>query len=451
MTKITDEFKKDLAKYISFKSISTDAAYLGEIEKTIFWLKSYIENAGGKVEFLQKGKTNPVVVGEINASEKSNKTILLYGHYDVQPGEKADGWSSENPFILEEKFLDQDSKKEKRLVARGVVDNKGQNFIHLYTVCKLAKEGKLKYNVKIVLEGNEETGNLDLPEILKENKEKFKADYVLVSDGEIFKNFPVIDSSLRGGANIKVVLETGKNNLHSGIFGGAVPSASTEIVKLLNTFKDSKNNVLVKDFYKNIIWPNKKILDNNKNLGTEKDAIKLAGVKQLLTLKKFDFYTQTGCLPTLEFSGIKTGYIGEGFANIVPGSAEVRINVRIVAGQKVTDILAVIKKHILKNIPKYAKVKIEMENLGDAVKLDSECEVANNIKMTLEKAYNKKVLYKYVGGSIPILGDFQKILKTKVISVSLGNDDCNMHGVDENFKVDLIEKGLSFANSFWSK
>jgi acetylornithine deacetylase/succinyl-diaminopimelate desuccinylase-like protein len=315
----------------------------------------------------------------------------------------------------------------------------------------LAKEGKLKYNVKIILEGNEESGNEDLPQILKENKDKFKADYCLVSDGEIVKNFPVLDSSLRGGANIKVTLTTGKNNLHSGLFGGAVPSATNELVKLLSTLKDKKNLVLVKDFYKNIKMPDKNVLENNKNLGSKKDAIKLSGVKVLLTLKNYDFYTQTGCLPTLEISGIKGGYIGEGFANIVPGNAEAKINVRTVAGQKTENILKSIKIHLQKNLPKYTNLKIEMGSFGDAIKLDSECEVAMEIEKTLEKIYKKKVLKKYVGGSIPILGDMQNILKTKVISVSLGNDDCNMHGVDENFKVNLVEKGLEFAETFWSK
>jgi acetylornithine deacetylase/succinyl-diaminopimelate desuccinylase-like protein len=376
---------------------------------------------------------------------------LVYGHYDVQPGEKVDGWTTGDPFKIVTKVLPVKDSKNERLVARGIVDNKGQNFIHLFTIASLFKEGKLKYNVKIMLEGNEESGNADLPIILKENKDKFKCNYVLVSDGEIVKSSPVMEGSLRGGGNMRVVFTTGKNNLHSGLFGGAVPSATNELTKVLASLKDKKNLVLVKDFYKNSLVPTKAMLQNNKSLGSSKDAIKLAGVRQLLTIKNLDFYTQIGCLPTLEISGIKGGYIGEGFANIVPASAEARINVRVTGKQKSVEVMKLIAAHIKKNTPKFVDVKIEMEGHGDAIVLDNDCDVAKTIKPILEKAYGKKVLNKYVGGSIRILGDFQKVLKTKVISVSLGNDDCNMHGTDENFRVDLVQKGLNFAKTFWSK
>ncbi len=444
--KIDEKFLSELGEYINFKSISTDRAYLGEIEKTVFWLKTYIEKSGGKVQLFQQGKTNPVVFGEFKVDAKL-PTVLLYGHYDVQPGEKEDGWSTEHPFKLEIK----DINKISRLVGRGIVDNKGQNFIHLFTICRLFVEENLKYNVKIMLEGNEESGNEDLPNILRENQAVFKCDYVLVSDGELVKNFPVMDSMLRGGGNMKVSVTTGKNNLHSGLFGGAVPSATNELVKILNTLKDKNNKVLVTDFYKGVVWPSKKILENNKNLGTYAEAVKLSGTKKLLTLKNLDLYTQTGCLPTLEISGLKGGYIGEGFANIVPATAEAKINVRVVGQQKSVEVMKLVEKFIKKNTEKYVNVKVEMEGHGNAIVLDSGCDVALAMMPILEKSYGKKVLNKFVGGSIPILGDFQKILKTKVISVSLGNDDCNMHGVDENFKVDLVEKGLSFANNFWSK
>jgi len=448
--KLDSEFLADLGEYISFKSISTDSAYLGEIEKTVFWLKNYIEQAGGTTELFQRGNTNPVVLGNFVVDSKL-PTVLVYGHYDVQPGEKADGWTTSDPFKIEIKILPVKDSKNERLVARGIVDNKGQNFIHLFTICKLFKESKLKYNVKIMLEGNEESGNDDLPLILKENKERFKCDYCVVSDGEIVKLSPVMEGSLRGGGNMKVTFTTGKNNLHSGLFGGAVPSATNELVKALNTLKDKKNLVLVSDFYKNSLPLTKQILQNNKSLGSEKGAIKLAGVKQLLTIRSLDFYTQTGCLPTLEISGIKGGYIGEGFANIVPATAEARINVRVTGKQKSHEVMKLIATHIKKNAPKYADVSIEMESHGDAIVLDNDCDVAKTMGPLLEKVYGKKVLNKYVGGSIPILGDFQKILKTKVISVSLGNDDCNMHGTDENFRVDLVAKGLEFASKFWGK
>lgn len=449
MTKLNDQFLNELGEYISFKSISTDSAYLGEIEKTVFWLKKYIESAGGKVELLQRGVCNPVVFGQLNVNPNL-QTVLVYGHYDVQPAKKEDGWTTADPFKIETKILPVKDSKNERLVARGIVDNKGQNFIHLFTICKLFKENKLKYNVKIFLEGGEECGSPDLDLVLKEyGQSHLKADYLLVSDGEIVGTKPTIESSLRGVGNMKVVLTTGKNNLHSGLFGGAVPSATNEMSRLITSFKDKNNKVLVKDFYKGVTMPTSAVLKNNKNLGSDKQAKTTAGVKELLALKNYDFYTQTGCLPSLEVSGLLGGYVGEGFANIVPATAECRINLRVVPKQKTTDVMKLVERHIKKVVPKYVDVKISLEGHGDSIKLDDDTPVAKEIKPILEKVYGQKVVSKYVGGSIPILGDFQKILKTKVISVSLGNDDCNMHGTDENFRVDLVQKGLNFAEKFW--
>jgi acetylornithine deacetylase/succinyl-diaminopimelate desuccinylase-like protein len=342
-------------------------------------------------------------------------------------------------------------KGVKRFVGRGVVDNKGQNLIHLFTVTKLFKEKNLKYNVKFMIEGGEECGSPDLDLILKDNLELFQADYVLVSDGEVVKDFPVIDAQLRGVSNMKIELRTAHTNHHSGLFGGAIPSASAELVKILNSLKDKNNKVSIKDFYKNVPIPNKRVLANNKNLGSKKDVLKMAGVKEILTVKNLDFYTQVGCMPSLEITGLKSGYIGEGYANIVTSTAEARINIRTVPNQKTDAVVKAVIAYIKKQIPKYVYFKIELEGHGDAILLDTKSEVALGIKNILEKAYGKKVLNKYVGGSIPILGEFQKILKSKVISVSLGNDDCHMHGVDENFRADLIEKGLTFARNFWSK
>jgi acetylornithine deacetylase/succinyl-diaminopimelate desuccinylase-like protein len=444
--KIDQKFLSEFKEYISLKSISTDPSFKGEIEKTYTWVAKYIENAGGKAEVLRAGVANPVVFGHFIV-EKSLPTVLVYGHYDVQPADKKDGWTTADPFLLEEKTM----TGKARLVARGVVDNKGQNFIHLFTVAKLFKEGNLKYNVKFMIEGGEECGSPDVDLVLKENIEKLKADYCLVSDGEIVKDFPCMEAQLRGVANMKVEFRTAGTNHHSGLFGGAIPSASAELVRVLNTLKDGNNKVLVKDFYKNVPTPNKAVLLNNKNLGSEKDVLKMSGVKKLRTIKNYDFYTQVGCMPSLEITGMKSGYIGEGYANIVTSTAEARINIRTVPNQKTPEVVKLVVNHIKKLVPKYVEVKIEQEGHGNAILLDDQSEVAKAIKPILEKAYGKKVVKKYVGGSIPILADFQKILKSKVISVSLGNDDCHMHGLDENFRVDLIEKGLKFADMFWKK
>lgn len=439
---LPSDFLKDFTTYVSFKSISTDTSFAGDITKTVDWLVQYLKDKGATTKVLKSGTTNPVVFGSFVVN-KNAPTVLVYGHYDVQPAEVSDGWSTKNPFTIEE--------RKGRLLGRGVVDNKGQNLIHLYTVAKLFKEGNLAYNVKFLLEGNEESGNPDLPNILKKEAVLLACDYVLVSDGEIVGDSPVIESALRGGGNIRVTYKTGTNNLHSGIFGGAVPSAPLELSRVLASLKDVKTNaVSIKGFYDGVPMPSKKLRANNEKITTTKEATKLAGVKTLLTQKNFDFYTQTGMYPTLEISGIKTGYIGEGFANIVPAEAEVRINVRTVSPQKTAKVLRLVEQYMKKSAPSYVAVSTFIDDHGDPIALDYDSPFAESLVPMLRACYGHDVLYKFVGGSIPILGDFQKILKTRVVSVSLGNNDCNMHGVDENYRIDLIEKGLRFSNEMFA-
>lgn len=437
-----EEYTSLLKEYVSFKSVSTDPAFRSEMEKTVVWLSRYLEDNGFLVRQFQQGRTNPVIFASYFLSS-SLPTVLVYGHYDVQPASKEDGWTTKDPFELVE--------KNGRLVGRGVVDNKGQNLIHLCTIARLIREDRLRYNIKFLLEGNEESGNPDLPKILRKHKKELKADYVLVSDGEIVGMNPTIEETLRGGGNMKVTLTTGKNNLHSGLFGGAVPNAGLELAHLLYSLKDAKNKVTVPGFYAGVPKVSAAQRANNKSISSEKKILALAGVKRIHTPTGLDFYSQTGLMPTLEVSGIKSGYIGEGFCNIVPAQAEARINIRVVPPQKSSAVFKLIADYLKNRTPKHAALKIEVEDHGSAIALDTKSPVAMEIRTILAKVYGRNVITKYVGGSIPILGDFQKILGTKVISASLGNDDCHMHGVDENYRIDLIKKGLVFSEALFAK
>ncbi len=432
-----EEYTKLLKEYVSFKSISTSKEFLPEIDKTVNWLKSYFEKNNFSVELLKGTTTNPVILASYILPEKA-ETVLIYGHYDVQP---ADGW--EQAFILQE--------KNGRLLARGVVDNKGQNLIHIVTVAELIKAGKLKYNVKFLLEGNEETGNADIAGILKNNKEKLKTDYVLISDGEISGDTPLIEASLRGGANLTLTYKTAPNNVHSGLYGGAIPNAAQEIAHFLAKLFTADNVVTIPGFYEDVDAIEQHHKENNKLLAAKEDILKLIGVKKLLTEKDHDFYTQTGLRPTLEITGINTGYIGEGYSNIIPGTAEVRINVRLVASQDPQKFKKIFTEFVKNNTPSYVDYDLQIGDAYPAVKINIDSEKVKEVKELLTKAYNTAPLIRYVGGSIPIVTDFKKVLGVDSLLVSLGNNDCNMHGVDENFRIDLIEKGLAFSKLFFQK
>lgn len=435
------EYKRLLKPYIAFKSISTDKQYKLEMKNTANWLQSLFREHGFTTKILQGSKTNPVVFAEYIVSKKA-ETVLIYGHYDVQPAQKSDGWTKDPFSLLELKG---------KLIARGVVDNKGQNLIHIVTILNLIKEGALAYNIKFLIEGNEETANPDMQALVKKYKKLLTSDTVVISDGEIVGKTPTLEASLRGGFNMKVLLTTAPNHLHSGLCGGGVPSASHELAILISKFFTQGNMVAIPGFYEGVDEVTKEQFINNKSISTNKELMRLFGVKSLLCENGYDFHTQTGLRPTLQITGMKTGYIDEGYCNIVPSNAEARINVRLVASQNPKKVFELVKKFIIKQTPSYTDVAIELDYLSDPIKLGIDSSKAQEVKLLLKKAYGKTPIIKYVGGGIPIVSDIKKTLGIDTLLISLGNDDCNMHGVNENFSIDLIKKGLQFSDSFFRK
>lgn len=439
MTNNLTKYKKLLKEFVSFKSISTDSEFKSEVGKTVSWLNNLLTKNGFKTKTLQGKNSNPVVFGKYIVS-KTVKTVLIYGHYDVQPAKKEDGWKTD-PFVLDE--------SKSRLFARGVVDNKGQILIHVFNAINLIKEKKLKYNLIFLIEGNEETSNPDLGNLVKKHKKDLACDIVMISDGELTNAKPTIEVSLRGGFNVTLTYKTGKNNLHSGIFGGAVPSAPLELIRFLNKLINSDGSVSYKEFYMDVDKISKKDLKNNQRLHKKAtELLKISGVNKLTLSNSEDFFTKTGLTPTVQITGFKSGYIDSGYANIVPSIAEVRLNFRIVASQKPEIIFKSFQKFVRENTPKYVNYTLDVEGLHSPIKIDINNKFVVDTKIILEKVYKEKVNYKNVGGAIPVVSDFKEILGVDTLLIPFCNEDCNMHGTDENFEIKLIIKALEFSNLF---
>jgi acetylornithine deacetylase/succinyl-diaminopimelate desuccinylase-like protein len=430
MSQIYDNYLKYLKDFISIKSISTDSSYKNDITDAVDWLNNIFTENKFDVEIFKSANTNPIVYANYSPL-KDAQTILIYGHYDVQPAELEQGWTN-NPFELE--------LKEKELIGRGVVDNKGQILIHIVSVFDLIQKGKLKYNIKFLIEGNEETGNEDLPKLLESNCDKLKSDFVLISDGEIIEDFPVIEGSLRGGMNITLTLTTAKNDVHAG------KAASDFVSHLYNEL----NQVSYEEFYRNV-----DIISSDQLSLTQKiDKYSIKLLEQIEVIERQlepdqNFFSQTGLRPTIQITGIKTGYTGEGYANIVPAKAEIRMNFRTVASQKIDEVYADFESYVKSVIPKYINYKIEVYGKHEPIKLNIDSHMHKNIMKLLEEVYQKEVYVKFVGGAVPFVSDVKRILGLDAILVPLGNDDCNMHGPNENFKIDLINKGISFSQKLF--
>jgi len=436
-----EQYLKLLKQLIPFKSLSTDSSFKSEIDKTVDWLDNLFKDNKFKVQTFT-GYSNPMIVASYEFDPKL-PTCLIYGHYDVQPALITDGWDSE-PFTVVE--------RNGRLFARGSVDNKGQVLIHIATILDLIEKNNLKYNIKFFLEGDEESGSPLLEKFMTEHAEDLKADFVVLSDGEI-DNRPTIELSSRGLVNTTLTLKTAKTDLHSGLYGGAAPNAVYELSKLLSKIYDKDNKVTIKGFYNSVTPISKEEQEIIAQREFSLDSYtKITGAKAILTEPEFNFYAQVGLRPSVNIVGITGGYQEEGYKTAIPYKASAKINFRLVEDQDPKEVIKQFEKFVKENLPEYVEYELKNErNEGSAkaVKLDYKNKyVAQAIKV-LEEVWNDKVVYEYVGGTLPVMKFIKDILKTPQISVPLCNNDCNMHGANENFSVDLIKKGLEFSRKFF--
>ena len=437
---IFGEYTKLLSEFIKFKSISTDPQYKDEIKKTVDWLVKLLKQNKFKVNIFDK-YANPIILAEYNVS-KNAKTVLIYGHYDVQPANKEDGWQSD-PFVL--------TKRDNKFYARGVVDNKGQFFIHLISIIHLIKENKLNFNIKFLLEVNEETGSDGIPKFIKNNKQLLRSDIVLISDGEMPYQ-PVLTASFRGTFNITLKVKTASNNLHSGLYGGPTPNAGLELAKILAQLYNSDYTVDINNFYKKDPKINPVLLKQLQDFDKSRESVlKHTGVKYFHNYKCNSFSATVGLSTMFTITGIKTGYIGDGYSNIIPNIAIAKLNFRVAQGQDPRKIFEVVKNKVKQIAPKYVEWEfVDMSEIVDPVMVNVNSKEFKEVTNLLEKVYNLPVLVDYCGATLPIVVDIKNELKTDPLLVSLGNDDCNMHGVDENFDIGLIKKGIEFSLVFFS-
>lgn len=428
-------YKSLLQQAIQFRSVSTDPQFAPQIEGMVSWLSETLQKKGFAVERFE-GYANPIILGTYT-TDKNAKTCLLYGHYDVQPANIQDGWNTE-PFEVHE--------DENRFYARGVVDNKGQFLIHLATIFDLIDQNKLKYNIKFLIEGNEETGSPKIAQCIKDNHEKLACDFVLISDGEITGKSPVIELGFRGGANTTLTIQTATNDLHSGIYGGIAPSAAHELSKFISTLYDEKNKITIPHFYDDVDPISEKPTPFNKH-----EYENITGCKTLLHEEKIDPALQTGLRPSIQVTGISTGYTGEGYRNSIPAKAIAKINFRLVKSQDPQKIMEQFEYYIKKTLPDYVSYTFEITDPYEGIKLDINNEYVQKAQEKLTEAFQTQPLHKYSGGGLPIVTLFNDLLKVPQVLVPLGNEDCNMHGVNENFDKAILEKALLFSNNFFSE
>jgi acetylornithine deacetylase/succinyl-diaminopimelate desuccinylase-like protein len=363
--------------------------------------------------------------------------VLIYGHYDVQPADKKDGWDTE-PF---EPVIKGDD-----LYGRGSTDNKGQIFAHMKAIETCLQEaGTLPVNVKFLIEGEEEIGGSNTHEFVKSHHEKLKCDVVAVSDTPMYeKGVPTIVYSLRGICNFGVDVYGPKNDVHSGLFGGSIANPAIALAQMIAALHDENGRITVPGFYDDVRAMNDNESSIIRSLAFNEEAYRQSlNVEELVGEKGYNSLERTWSRPSLDITGFSSGYTGDGYKNIVPSKAHANISIRLVPNQRPEKIYQLCRTYLEKIAPKGITLKIsDKPDYGNPFITSLDVPAMGAAMRAFKKAFEKDAIINGSGGTIPIFTAFQQELHAPVVAMGLGMPGENMHGPNERFSLTHFEKGI---------
>jgi acetylornithine deacetylase/succinyl-diaminopimelate desuccinylase-like protein len=420
----TDRYLQELGALLAIPSVSTDAERVHDIVRCAEWLADHMRGIGVQNVRIMPTKGHPVVYGDWLAAPGA-PTVLVYGHYDVQPAEPLDKWTSP-PFEA--------TVREDNLYARGASDDKGQTFIHLKAVEAFLKtKGALPINVKFLIEGEEEIGSEHLDDFVREHADMLKADLVVISDSSMFaKGVPSICYGLRGLAYMQIDLVGPNRDLHSGSYGGSVLNPIQALSEMIAKLHDNKGRVTIPGFYDDVRKLSAKERAAYKKLPwSDRQYARDLGVGTLYGEHGFTTLERLWARPTLECNGIWGGFTGEGAKTVLPSRASAKISMRLVPDQSSAKAARLFERHIKKIAPKGVQLTIRSLHGGEPAITPIESPGVRAAIEALKRGFGKKPLYQREGGSIPIVVQFKKILKIDTVLLGFGLPDENAHGPDE--------------------
>lgn len=430
-----DNYLEDFYSFLRFPSVSTDNNYSKKLNECADWLVKKLKAVGLETQLVPTAG-HPVVWAR-NKHQPGRRTVLIYGHYDVQPPDPLELWDSP-PF---EPVL-----KNGYVFARGATDNKGQILSHILGIQEtIEQNGDLPVNVDLVIEGEEEIGSANLGKFLSQNREALKCDVVLVSDtGMIAPRTPTMSYGLRGVAALELKVTGAKIDLHSGIFGGGVANPATALAQLLATLHDRDGRIAVPGFYDQVAPLQDWEREAWKKLPVDVDSeiLKETGAPSLVGEKGFNTMERIWARPTAEINGIGGGYQGQGTKTVIPSHAMAKLTFRLVPDQKADEIIALVRKHLEKNLPAGVTIEMTGGHNGPWYLTDPHSEFGKAAQRALRKAFNKDVALIREGGSIPIVSDFRSILGVETLLLGLALPDCRAHSPNENFPLENLDSGI---------
>jgi len=428
-------YVEELKDFLRIPSISTLAENKNDMLKAASFVVKKLADAGMENAKIVETKGHPLVYADwLHAPGKP--TVLIYGHYDVQPVDPIDLWDSP-PF--------EPTIKGENIYARGATDDKGQMYMHIKSVEAYFKTiGKLPLNVKFIIEGEEEIGSSNLEEFVNKNQDLLKCDAVMISDTSLYgPGIPTLTYGLRGICYMEVTVTGPNRDLHSGTFGGGVGNPINVLAVMISKLMDSNGKIKIPGFYDDVVRLTKKERDNFKKLPfSEKQYAKALGVKELKGEKGYTTLERVWARPTLDCNGITGGFTGDGAKTVLPSKAKAKISMRLVPNQDPIKIGKLFSKYINKIAPKSVKVSIKDLHGAYPIATSLDDKATQAAAKALATVFGKKTVFMREGGSIPIVVTFAKKLKAAPVLMGVGLNTENLHSPNEHFNLNHFQLGI---------
>jgi acetylornithine deacetylase/succinyl-diaminopimelate desuccinylase-like protein len=439
-----EDHLNELKELLRIPSVSAKSEHRADIERAARWVTERLRAAGLDNVEITPTKLHPVVYGE-SLRAPGKPTVLFYGHYDVQPAEPLDLWTSP-PF--------EPTVREGNLFGRGTADDKGQLHIHLKALEALRNSsGKLPINVKALVEGEEEVGSINLWEFLRQNRERLKADALVVSDTAMLrKGVPSITYGLRGLNYYQLEVTGPAQDLHSGVFGGAVPNPITVLSEMIAKLHDRNFRVAIPGFYEDVAALSRQERQALESLPwREKEFRKTVGAPALAGEKGFTIIEQLWTRPTLELNGIWSGYTGEGAKTVIPSKAYAKFSTRLVPNQDPAKIAKLVERQIGRLLPKTVVYKFEVLSTGKPWVAPYDHPIFQKALQALERGFGKKAVFIREGGSIPLVTQIHDMFKVPCVLLGFGLPDENAHAPDEHIALENYFGGIKSVALFYEQ
>jgi len=439
-------FLSELKDLLRIPSVSTLPEHKNDVRRAAEFVAQQMRSIGLENVEVMPTAGHPLVYGDwLHAAGKP--TVICYGHYDVQPPDPLDEWTTP-PF--------EPTERNNNLYARGAVDDKGQMYMHLKALEALMKTGggKLPVNVRLLIEGEEEVGGESIAKFVREHPQRLKADVALVSDTEMFApDLPTLCIGLRGMVYTELEAAGARVDLHSGMYGGVAPNPLEALARIIAKLKDENGKVLIPGFYDKVQKPSAEERQAWSRLPFDEEEYRQAeiGSSRLTGEPGFTVQERTWARPTVEVHGIPGGFVGAGGKTVIPARASAKISMRLVPDQEPAEIYDRFSAFVQKNVPAGISLKIKQFSMADPIVVRTDNHFVRAASAAMKEVFGKETLFIRSGGSIPIVADFEKSLKIPSVMMGFGLPDDNLHAPNEKFHIPNFYRGIESIIRFFQK